>query len=136
MLEVFTDGATVGHNGKLGTVQEVGLGVYIPAFEIKISKREKGISNNEAEFKALILAMEKIIELGLEENTIYFFMDSQIVVNRANGKRAKGKYKNERMDAFQDDVFKLAKMIKDPVFMWVPRESNTMADALSKQACE
>jgi len=130
IIEIYTDGATVGHNGKLGTVKEVGLGVYIPSLNYGNGKRTKGISNNEAEFKALIWGMELAIEKGLKN--CRFNMDSKIVVNRANGRRPKGKWQNSRMDAFQDTVFKLRKSFYTVSFNWIPREKNSTADYYSK----
>jgi ribonuclease HI len=143
MINVYTDGATVGINGKLGTVKEVGLGILICENNSKIEYaiKAKGISNNEAEFLALIFAMQKILEMRIyHEKNINFHLDSQIVVNRANNcKRPKGRYKNERMDNFQDIVLNLKSKIekrKNKVkFYWIPREENYIADALSKKAC-
>lgn len=136
MLEVYTDGATVGQNGKLGTVSQVGLGVYIKGYERtkkkgKYSKLVDGISNNEAEFKALIWALDLVLGFGVKEAR--FHLDSKIVVNRANGKRVEGKYKNERMDAFQKSVLNLAKKFNEIEFKWIPREDNWVADRLSKK---
>jgi ribonuclease HI len=135
MIDVFTDGATVGHNGKLGTVKEVGLGIAIPEKDIFISRKELGISNNEAEFKALIFAMKTAIENQL--TYCNFNMDSKIVVNRANGARPKKlKHQNERMNNFQDEVMILKKQFDEIEFTWIPREENTVADELSKIACK
>ena len=131
-VKCFTDGSTVGHNGKLGTVKEVGLGIFITDNNnknIRISKKVKGISNNESEFKALILAMETCIEKNLLN--VHFYLDSQIVVNRANGKRPKKKYANARMDAFQDKVFVLSEKMNWVLFEWIPREKNEVADLLA-----
>jgi len=132
MIEVYTDGSTVGKNGKLGTVSEVGLGIYIPELDVTLAKRVLGISNNEAEFKALILAMEIIIEKGIDN--VRFNMDSKIVCNRAYGKKPKTKYANERMDNFQLKVLSLRKKLKNVEFRWIPRERNLVADELSNQA--
>ena len=132
MINIFTDGATVGHNGKLGTVKEVCLGLYIPSINFGEGKRVEGLSNNEAEFKALIWGMETAIEKGLKK--VRFNMDSKIVRNRANGLRAKGKYQNLRMDAFQDTVFELKKKFDDVSFKRIPRERNTTADYYSNVA--
>jgi ribonuclease HI len=132
MIKIFTDGGTCGPNGKLGTVKEVGIGVYCPEYNTKISKCMKGISNNEAEFKALIEAMKWAIKWEIKEAK--FLLDSKIVVNRADGKRPYGKWKNERMDKFQDEVLKLSKCFTKVKFLWIPREKNWMADSLSKQA--
>jgi ribonuclease HI len=132
IIEVYTDGATIGHNGKLGTVKEVGLGLYIPSINFGDGKRVKGISNNEAEFKALIWGMEVAAEKGLKD--VRFNMDSKIVVNRANGARAKGKYWNERMNTFQDVVFEFRKKFDYILFRWIPREENSTADYYSNLA--
>jgi len=140
MRVIYTDGATVGHNGRLGTVKEVGIGIYCKD-AISISKRVKGGSNNEAEFLALIHGMEEAIRLGLKD--VEFRMDSELVWRRAecprkkNGKaykKPKGKYKNERMDKFQDKVLELKRRFKTCFFVWIPREQNWTADELSKKA--
>ena len=129
MIEIYTDGATVGFNGKLGTVKEVCLGLYIPSINFGDGKKVKGISNNEAEFKALIWGMEVAIEKKLKN--VRFNMDSMIVVNRANGTKPKGKYWNERMNTFQDIVFEFRKKFDHIVFRWIPREKNMTADYYS-----
>jgi len=135
MIDVFTDGGTIGKNGKLGSVSEVSVGIYIPYYDIEISQRLLGISNNEAEFKALIVAMEILVEGQVKEAR--FNMDSKIVVNRANGsKPRKKKFANERMDSFQDEVLALAKHFNKIEFKWIPREENAKADELSNIAKE
>jgi ribonuclease HI len=132
-IRIYTDGATVGKNGKLGTVKEVGLGVFIPVLYKGYCKKTNGISNNEAEFKALILGMK--IAIKKEFKFVKFFLDSKIVVNRANGLRpSKPEWKNERMDKFQDEVLELKKKFEEVSFEWVPREDNAMADYYSKLA--
>lgn len=132
IIKIYTDGATIGRNGKLGTVKEVGLGMYIPQIGYGDSKRDTGISNNEAEFKALIWAMTTAIDRGITKAV--FYLDSKIVVNRAKGKRPGGKWKNERMDAFQTTVLELKKQFEDVRFQWIPREQNDTADYYSNLA--
>ena len=133
MIEIFSDGATVGHNGKLGTVKEIGIGFCCPHYKYGYAAKLKGISNNEAEFQAIIAAMEWALEMNIEE--VRFKADSQIIINRAKGKRPKGKFRNERMDTFQDRVLELARKFKKIDFMWIPREQNIHADYYSKKAC-
>lgn len=133
MIEIYTDGATLGINGKLGTVKEVGIGIAIPEKEIFYKEKTRGISNNEAEFKALIRAMEIALKNDIE--SAIFYLDSKVVVNRANGARPKKlKFKNERMDAFQDEVMRLRMGFREIKFEWIPREENVVADELSKLA--
>lgn len=133
MINIYTDGATVGYNGKLGTVKEVGIGIYCPDKNYKYSARVNGISNNEAEFKALIKAME----WAVSENILYaqFNLDSKIVINRAKGNKPKSKkHQNKRMDAFQETVLALSNKFLFIDFIWIPREKNTIADYLSKRS--
>ena len=130
-MDIYCDGATVGHNGKLGTVSEVGVGVYIAQTGERIGRRLPGISNNEAEFKALIYAMEYALRNGYTD--VRFHSDSRNIINRANGKRPGRKFKNKRMDAFQDQVLNLARQFARVEFRWIPREENTIADSISKE---
>jgi len=131
MITIYTDGATEGLNGKLGTVTHCGIGFYDSSTQYQHSERIEAISNNEAEFWALIKAMEYATLEGYKN--VKFCLDSMIVVNRANGTRPKKKkYQNLRMDAFQDKVLSLKKNFDECDFVWIPREENLMADYLSK----
>lgn len=133
MIKIFTDGATEGPNGRLGTVTHCGIGFYCKDTGFRYSKRIEAISNNEAEFYALIAAMEWAS--NQEFNEVAFYLDSKIVVNRANGRRPrKEKFKNERMDRFQDMVLDIAGDFKVVTFNWLPREQNMIADFLSKKS--
>jgi ribonuclease HI len=129
-ITFYTDGATEGFNGRLGTVTHVGIGVYSPGLNLRITKRYAGISNNEAEFLALIEALKYCHENKI--TTANFLLDSMIVVNRANGHRPKKlKHQNTRMDAFQTTVLALTKDRRF-TFNHIPREQNLEADILSK----
>lgn len=130
MITIFTDGATEGHNGKLGTVTHCGIGFYCPEKNFKFSHRIEAISNNEAEFYALIEAMKWALENNFKE--VQFFLDSMIVVNRANNKNRSRK--NARMNNFQSIVLNLSKNFNYISFEWIPRERNTEADKQSKLA--
>lgn len=130
MITIFSDGATEGANGKLGTVKYCGIGFYCPDVNHKFSKRIEAGSNNEAEFWALIEAMNWARKQGFKE--VRFCLDSQIVVNRARGRRPTGKFANERMNRFQDVVVRLTAEFKRAEFKWIPRHLNYMADIQSK----
>ena len=136
---VYTDGATVGHNGKLGTVSEVGIGVYFANRNKRMYARMPGISNNEAEYKALITAMQLCIKYGIKD--VEFRCDSQNIVNGANTKTRKDKQKDtpkahasNRMNAFKRQIHELRKQLRFVSFVWIPRELNGIADELSKKA--
>jgi ribonuclease HI len=133
MIKIYTDGATEGYNGKLGTVKFCGIGFVIPSEDFEYSNRIPAISNNEAEFWALITAMKYAILNNYKE--VEFLLDSQIVVNRANGARPKkAKHQNERMDALQNRVLEFAKSFTKIKFTWIRREQNWRADIASKKS--
>lgn len=135
MISIYTDGATEGPNGKLGTVKFCGIGIYCPDTDFQYSKRIPAISNNEAEFWALITAMKWA---SLQEfKNVQFFLDSKIVINRAKGRRpTKPKWRNERMDKLQQHVLDMIPLFRVCNFIWIPREQNWKADQLSKACLE
>ena len=73
--------------------------------------------------------------IKLKTKVAFFYLDSQVVVNRANGLKPREKNKNDRMDKFQQEVFKLAEKFDEVSFRWVSRDKNIIADNLSKKAC-
>lgn len=130
MKTVYTDGATVGWNGKLGMVKEIGIGYWIREKNIRYAAKFIGSSNNEAEYIALILAMRHCIRDGYLE--VEFRSDSEIVVHGAMyGKPTK----NERMMRLKREVMFLKTFFKRVAFTWIPREDNMIADYLSKEGC-
>lgn len=130
MIKVFTDGATEGMNGKLGTVTHIGIGIYIPELHIQVSKRLPGISNNEAEYMAVIEAMEILISHDVKD--VQFFLDSMIVVNGAS--RPWKTTNNQRMNSFKAQILELLTNFTSIHFQWIPREENSIADMLSKRS--
>jgi ribonuclease HI len=117
-------------NGKLGSVSHVGIGIYIPSKNIKVSKRLKGISNNEAEYMALIEAMD--ICKQHEWHDVKFYLDSTIVVNGAT--KPWKVTKNQRMNEFKSQIVDQLINFTSISFHWIPREENEEADLLSKQS--
>ena len=126
MIKVYTDGATEGHNGKLGTVTHCGIGIHCEKFNY--SERIEAISNNEAEYHALIKGMEICLERGYKE--VEFYCDSMIVVS---GAKKDKRTNNERMNAFRGKVHLLKYQFDKVSFTWIPREKNGKADYLSKK---
>ena len=83
-------------------------------------------TNNDAEYISLISALEKSIELGI--NNVIIYMDSKLVVNQVNNKWkinfAHLQELKNKVDTFKDKIqFKL---------FHIRREYNTHADILSK----
>ena len=88
------------------------------------------VTNNVAEYTALIKALECLKERGLEGEKVLIRGDSQLVI-----KQLKGEYKvrSSRIKPLYEKVRKLLKSF-DYELEWVPRELNAEADALSREA--
>ena len=125
MIEIFADGCSLGNPG------DAGIGVVIyrnKKIAKKISLYIGSVTNNVAEYVALICAL--IEALKLKEKTVSLYMDSELVV-----KQMLGKYKVKKKDLFVLHV--VAKQLFDSVsgcaFYHRVRQENNVADSLAKQ---
>ena len=149
-LTVYTDGASRGNPGKSGA------GVLIlDENKRKTASLNKylGIStNNEAEYKALIIALEflsgmpnaaGISEMSFAELDVLFLLDSQLLVNQMNGVYS---VKSANILPLYNKAQKLLKDIKAALklrgsllkvtFRHIPRELNKDADKLANLAID
>ncbi|XP_075475638.1 uncharacterized protein LOC142508094 [Primulina tabacum] len=109
------------------------LWIYLSAteFAIKLALRiDSKITNNEAEYEAVLVGLQAAREVGASRVIIY--SDSQLVAQQI-----KGTYeaKNEKMLKYLGLITTQA----SPFFDWnieqIPREENEEADILAKLAC-
>ncbi|OZM57446.1 ribonuclease HI [Lottiidibacillus patelloidae] len=124
MIEIYIDGASSGDPGPAGA----GISIHKSKGNVeKISKPLGMVSNHEAEFLALIIALEYCIEN--EFNVVSIKTDSQLVERAVENKYIKNK-------AFKIHLDKALLMIdKIELFFikWIPTKQNK-ADQLAKQA--
>jgi len=87
-------------------------------------------TNNEAEYQALIMLLEEIEKRELKGVTVRG--DSRLVVSQVNGD---WKVREERLRPF---VIRAQSLVRQNrvTLEWVPREQNTLADALSNRALD
>lgn len=126
--KIYTDGGARGNPGPAA------IGVIIKMGDGEIKKYSKKIgktTNNEAEYKAVIFALEKAKALGLKK--IDVFLDSELVVNQLNHKF---KVKNLEMQSFFVKVWNLMLSFKKVTFNHIPREENREADNLVNRALD
>ncbi len=134
-LEVYTDGGSRGNPGEAA----IGGVIYEVEGEKKklfftFSERIGVATNNEAEYKAVIKALELIKEKVGKVEEVRFFLDSQLVVNQLNGlfKVKKGK--------LREFIFKIRILENEIggkiVYKLVPREENRVADKLVNEALD
>ncbi|MBI4089307.1 MAG: ribonuclease HI family protein [Candidatus Levybacteria bacterium] len=134
-FHVFTDGGARGNPGSAA------IGVYITDENNKklagFGKTIGVTTNNVAEYKAVIEALDWIIEnkKDLEKNAkIYFFLDSKLVYSQIIGIF---KVKNADLRNLLFDVREREAQIFFSIFYkHIPREQNTRADALVNQALD
>jgi ribonuclease HI len=97
----------------------------------KVPDQGNGTSNNLAEYAGLVAVLRYLREAGLSDERILILGDSQLVIKQMFGSLGikRGCYV---------PLARLAKMLLTHFphikGKWVPRESNTAADALSKTA--
>jgi ribonuclease HI len=121
-LIVYTDGASSGNPGP-------GWAMYVIG---KLQKRIRMVhcTNNEAEYQAVVLALEELIvnpKLHQDYHQVIFKIDSNLVVQQLNGFF---KVKDARMREFVAKVNLLVIELDKPVvFQYIPREKNR-ADSL------
>jgi ribonuclease HI len=132
MIEVWTDGLCEPVNPG-GTCC---IGYVIKKEDRMIDKgsevigRGKDMTNNVAEYSALIRALERIRQLGLEQEKVVVRSDSRLLVNQMKGE---WKVKKPRIKSLYEKARGLARGI-DVTFQWIPREENREADELTRAA--
>lgn len=110
----------------------IGIGVLLsgPAGErIEISRRAGHGSSGDAEYLALIAALEKAVELGVPELLVYG--DSQVVVQDVLLSPSAGA---KALEEHRARVGHLLSALGQVNVRWVPRHKNGDADRLSQQA--
>lgn len=98
----------------------------------KISKtyRLRGTNNHEAEFEMLIHALTLLRETNEENDTIFIYSDSRIVVDTFHKEYVK---KNE-FKPYLEKILSLSEDMPHLYLEWIPESENKMADHYAKQA--
>ncbi len=128
-LILNTDGGARGNPGPAG------IGVVIrDANGMLVSQHHEYIgqaTNNVAEYKALILALEESKKRGADQ--VQINMDSELIVKQMKGLY---KIKEPSLKLLAGDVQKLLKEFKEYTFTHVRREFNKDADKLVNLAID
>lgn len=127
LFEIYIDGSSRGNPG------QAGCGVVIRDAKGAILL-EQGyplgeMTNNAAEYNALIIALEEALVLGAKGVKVY--ADSELLVRQMNGQY---RVKNEDLKLLQGRASRLAKGFVDFHIEHVMREKNKEADRLAQAA--
>ena len=126
-LIINTDGLSKNNPGQaaIGAVLKDPRGKIVSTISQSI-----GIaSNNVAEYRAIIAALEAALKHSADE--IELRSDSELVVNQLNGRY---KIKSTALRPFYLEAAKLLGQFKKVSIKYVPREQNTEADRLANEA--
>jgi ribonuclease HI len=127
-LKIFSDGGARGNPGPAGA------GVVIKAEDevvAKISKYLGEATNNQAEYTAILMGLERAKELKAKE--IEAVMDSELACKQLNGEY---KVKDPELAKLYIKIWNLTHEFEQVVFKHVKREFNKEADALVNQAID
>lgn len=84
--------------------------------------------NHQAEFKAMILCLEKLIQQQLQYQLCQIYSDSKIVISSIEKKYVK----DERYQPYLNKILSLKENFPLIFFNWIPEKQNLAADQLAK----
>jgi ribonuclease HI len=125
----YSDGASRGNPGRAS----YGALVIDPKGEVVHEASEPlGVTtNNIAEYRGLIAALEAALALGAKR--VEARMDSELLVRQVIGRY---RVKNPGLIPLHNRVLNLRGQFSEVVFKHVPRDQNKEADALANQALD
>ncbi len=124
---IHTDGGARGNPGPAG------VGVVIRAGDqaYRYKKFLGHATNNQAEYQAVIVALEEAQRLGLTRLTLY--LDSELVVRQL---RQEYKIKEPNLGKLFVKVWNLSRGFQKISYRHIPREQNREADRLVNEAID
>ena len=126
---VCTDGAARGNPGpaSIGVTIKDEKGNLLAS----ISRGIGVTTNNQAEYRAVIAALEKVVNLGIKN--VELRADSELVVKQISGKY---KVKNVGLRSLYQKVVQLIGSLESFKIKYIPRAQNSEADALANKALD
>lgn len=126
-IQIFTDGCAKGNPGPAGA------GIALLDMDGGLLEEDcKALghaTNNEAEYRALIFAMERCIQYGVRRP--HFYTDSELMERQLNGVY---RIKNERIGRLAARVNELRGEFESFDIRHVRREKNKRADRMANEA--
>lgn len=131
IVEIHTDGGSLGNPGP----SAIGVIIKKPDGEIKKYSQKIGkATNNEAEYRAVIFALEKAkLIFGkdkIKQMQFNFYLDSKLVVSQLNGEY---KILEKNLQELFCHIWNLKIDFENVKFYYIPREENKEADMLVKK---
>jgi ribonuclease HI len=120
---LYTDGASRGNPGPaaIGIVIEDESGRVLR----KVGRAIGRATNNQAEYRALILGLEEAARLGVSQ--LEARSDSELMVRQLNGRY---RVRNAALQPLFKRASELLRRLPSATVKYIPREANQKADAL------
>lgn len=123
---VWFDGACSGNPGPMGG----GAVVHVEGGTPQVLSMAFGHgTNNQAEYRALILGLRHALAAGVEDVVVKG--DSELVLRQLKGEY---KVRKEELKPLHAEASKLLRQFASFRLVWVPRAENAVADEASKKA--
>ena len=128
-VTIWVDGASRGNPGQaaIGVIIKDEQGKIIT----RISRRIGTTTNNQAEYSAIIVALEKVIESGITHVEIK--SDSELVVKQINGGY---RVKKATLKPLYQQVKQSQGLLEGFAITHIPRRQNAAADRLANMALD
>ena len=130
MIDLYTDGASRGNPGPAAAgawAQKDGEILF------ELSENLGAQTNNYAEYMAIILSLEKLLNMSLNREVIHVYADSKLAVEQISGS---WKVKNENIKPLYARVKEIIKHFDNISFNHIERSCNQKADALANHALD
>jgi ribonuclease HI len=126
---IHTDGASRGNPGPaaIGATIHDDKGKLLAA----ISRRIGNMTNNQAEYLAVITALEKAVSLGARQ--VILMSDSELVIRQLQGRY---RIRNAALMPLYQKVVQLLASLDKFTASSIPREQNAAADSLANKALD
>lgn len=131
-FELFIDGASKGNPGRggIGFIVKDGFNGEII---LKGSQRVGIVTNNQAEYMALLTALEKIKKMTkLGTYKLKIFSDSELLVKQINSEY---RVRSSKLIDLYLEAEAILRYFNYKI-IHIPREQNTLADALANKSLE
>ena len=132
---IFTDGGARGNPGPSGAGAVIFDEKKVQVGEVSAFLGVR--TNNYAEYEALILALQRLLDLlsvdKAEPVDVEVRMDSELIVKQLRGEY---KVKHPDMKTQYARVATLLSQFRAVIFVHIPREENAIADAYANEAMD
>ena len=126
-IEIYIDGACQPNPGSGG------IGIYVKGYGIEESfsiPLNGTVTNNIAEYQALIFALQLINRKYLKSEKINIFSDSNLVCMHFN---SQWKCKDKKLIPLLQTAKDISQEFRKKIILsYIPREENSIADSLAK----